>query len=138
MRIVPDTNVLISALIKEGKPRRLLSAILRNHELVISKEILEEVAITANEPRIQKYVEQENIADFLRDLASLASIIRIRSRFKAIAEDPDDDVMLRTGNDGKASFVVSGDIHLLDIGRFRRIRIVTVSEMLDVLKDHSP
>jgi putative PIN family toxin of toxin-antitoxin system len=138
MRIVLDTNVLISALIKEGKSKRLLSEILQNHELVISKEILEEVAVTANKPRLQKYIEQENIADFLRDLASSASIIRIRSRFKVIDEDPVDDVMLRTGNDGKASFVVSGDIHLLDIGRFRRIRIVTVSEMLDVLKDHSP
>ncbi|MEM2139542.1 putative toxin-antitoxin system toxin component, PIN family [Nitrososphaera sp.] len=83
MKIVLDTNVLISALIKEGKPRNLLFEILRNHELVISREILEEVVIIANEPKIQKYVEQENIADFLRDKNSHCrrDVARVREQF---------------------------------------------------------
>ena len=134
MKIVLDTNVLISALIKEGKPRDLLYEILRNHELVISREILEEVAVIANEPRIQKYVEQADIADFLRDLASSGSIVKTRSRFRAVKEDHDDDAILRTAVDGKAGFVVSGDTHLLDFEKFRRIRIVTVASMLEVLR----
>lgn len=137
MKIVLDTNVLISALIKEGKPRDLLFEILLNHELVISKEILEDVAMVANEPKIRKYVDQDDIADFLRDLASSASIVKIRSRFKAVKEDPDDDVILRTAVDGRARLVVSGDNHLLEIGRFRGIKIVPVTEMLQTLKTHS-
>lgn len=137
MKIVLDTNVLISALIKEGKPRDLLFEILRNHELVVSREILEEVTVIANEPKIQKYVEQESIADFLRDLASSGSFVRIRSRFKAVKEDADDDVVLRTAIDGKASFIVSGDSHLLGMGKFRKVRIITVAEMLRALEGNS-
>ncbi len=134
MKIVLDTNVLISALIKEGKPRDLLFEILLNHALVISKEILEDVATVANEPRIHKYVDQEDIVDFLRVLARSASIVKIKSRFKAVKEDPDDDIILRTAIDGRARLVVSGDNHLLDMERFRGIRIVTVTEMLQTLK----
>lgn len=136
MKIVLDTNVIISALIKEGKPRDLLFEILQNHELVISKEILEEVATVANEPRIRKYVNQEDIVNFLRDLASSALIVKIKSRFKAVKEDPDDDTILRTAVDGKSRLVVSGDSHILDLKRFRRIRIVSVVEMLQILKTH--
>ena len=137
MKIALDTNVLISALIKEGKPRDLLSEILLNHELITSKEILEEVATIANEPRIRKYVDQEDIADFLRDLASSASIVKINSKFKAVKEDPDDDTILRTAIDGRARLVVSGHTHLFDMKRFRGIRIVSVGEMLQILKAHS-
>jgi uncharacterized protein len=134
MRIVLDTNVLISALInKGGKPRELLSEVIRRHELVISKEIMEELAIVANEPRIRKYVEHQDIADFLRDLAMSARIVRIRSRFRAVKEDADDDTILRTAYDGRASYISSGDRHLLDIKRFRRVRIVAVDEMLEII-----
>jgi putative PIN family toxin of toxin-antitoxin system len=49
MKIVLDTNVLISALIHDGKPRLLLSEILRRQELVISREILKEVAVVTEE-----------------------------------------------------------------------------------------
>ncbi len=134
MKIVLDTNVLISALIKEGKPRNLLREIIHNHTLVISKELLEELAITANEPKILRYVDQQAITDFLRDLASSAEFVMTRSRFTLVKDDPEDDIVLRTAYDGKASYVASGDRHLLELEKFRRIRIVTVNEMLKILK----
>ena len=135
MKIVLDTNVLISALIKEGKPRDLLLGILLNHELVISREVLEEVATIANEPKIRRYVDHKDITDFLRDLASSASIVKIRSKFIAVKQDPDDDTIMRTAVDGRARLVVSGDSHLLDMKGFRGIRIVSVAEMLQMLNN---
>lgn len=135
MKIVLDTNVLISGLIKEGKPRDLLLEILLNHELVISREILEEVATIANEPRIRRYVDHEDITDFLRDLATSASIVKIKTKFRAVKQDPDDDTILRTAVDGRARLVVSGDNHLLDMKGLRGIRIVSVAEMLQMLKN---
>lgn len=133
MKIVLDTNVLISALIKQGKPRNLSREIIHNHTLIISKELLEELAITSNEPKILRYVDQQDIADFLRDLASSAEFVRTRSRFRLVKDDPEDDIVLRTAFDGKASYVVSGDKHLLALKQFRRIKIVTVDEMLKIL-----
>ena len=133
MKIVLDTNILISALIKEGRPRNLLREIIRNHTLILSKELLEELAITANEPKILRYVNQQNIADFLRDLASSSEFVRTKSRFRLVKNDPEDDLVLWAAYDGKASYLASGDRHLLALKGFRRIKIVTVDEMLKIL-----
>ncbi|MGI0023935.1 MAG: putative toxin-antitoxin system toxin component, PIN family [Nitrososphaera sp.] len=134
MRIVLDTNVLISSLIKEGKPRQVLTEVLRKHELVASREIMEELAAVSNEPKIRKYVEQQDITDFLRDLAMSCQIVRIRSKFKVVREDPDDDAILRTAYDGKASYIATGDRHLLDMKSFRQVKIIAIDEMLEILK----
>jgi hypothetical protein len=133
MKIVVDTNVLISALIKEGKPRNLLREITLNHTLLISKELLGELAIIANEPKILRYVNQHDISDFLRDLASASKIVKIKSRFKVVSEDPSDDDVVRTAYDGKAGFIVSGDKHLLKLKKFRRTKIVSTDAMLNII-----
>jgi putative PIN family toxin of toxin-antitoxin system len=135
MKIVPDTNVLISALIKKGKPRSLLLEILRGkHQFILSREILEEFAQATAEPKIRRYVDEEDVIRFLVDIGRVTRIVKIRSEFSVILEDPDDDIILRTGYDGKASYIVSGDNHLLTLRKYRRIKIVTVDEMLKILK----
>jgi uncharacterized protein len=104
MKIVLDTNVLISALIKEGKPRQLLFRIVKSkHQLIISEQILEELALIANEPKIQRYVGQQDVADFLRDIATASKIMEIRSKFEVVEEDPSDDIVLRTAYDARAA-----------------------------------
>ncbi len=135
MKITLDTNVLISALIKEGKSRTLLFEVKRRkNELILSKEILAEFIEISRDPKIQRYVNEEDAAMFLRDLASMARIVQIKSEFKVVLEDPDDDIILRTAHDGKAMYLVSGDKHLLKLKRFRKIRMVTVHSMLQVLR----
>jgi predicted nucleic acid-binding protein len=46
-------------------------------------------------------------------------------------------MVVRTGFDGKAAYIVSGDKHLLSLGEYRGIRIVNVDEMLRLLKEES-
>ena len=134
MKIVLDTNVLLSALIKKGKPRTVLSAIIRQHNLILSRKILEEFTETVTDPKIGKYAGERDIARFLRDIANAAKIIRVKSKFKVVKQDPDDDVILATAYDGNADYIVSGDKHLLKLKEFRGIKIVSVREMLDLLK----
>lgn len=135
MKVVLDTNVLISALIKAGKPRELFFKIAEGKvQLVLSRSILEEFLEVADNPKIRRYVDPEDVACFSRVVGRVAKIIRVRSKFKVVVEDPDDDVVLRTACAGKADCVVSGDSHLLSLGEFRGIKIVTVDEMLKLLK----
>jgi putative PIN family toxin of toxin-antitoxin system len=135
LKITLDTNVLISALISNGKSRRLLFEIVRErNELTLSREILAEVVEISRDPKIQRYVTEEEATSFLRDVASAARIVDTKSKFKVVLEDPDDDVILRTAHDGQAAYLVSGDKHLLKLRRFERIRIVTVSQMLRILR----
>ncbi|MGA3295891.1 MAG: putative toxin-antitoxin system toxin component, PIN family [Candidatus Bathyarchaeia archaeon] len=135
MKITLDTNVLISALIINGKSRTLLFEIMRRkHELILSKEILEEFTEVSRDLKIRRYVNEEDAAAYLRDLASLARIVQIKSKFSVVKDDPDDDVILRTAHDGNAGYLVTGDKHLVKLKRFRKTRIVTVDEMLRILK----
>lgn len=135
MKVVLDTNVLISALIKAGKPRELFFKIAEGKvQLILSRSLLEEFLEVADNPKIRRYVDPDDVICFSMVVGRVAKIIRVRSKFKVIAEDPDDDVVLRTACDGKVDCVVSGDSHLLSMGEFRGIKIVTVDEMLKLLK----
>lgn len=136
MKVVLDTNVLVSALIKAGKSRELLFKIAEKEDrLVLSRSIVEEFLEVTEDPRIRRYVNEGDIIAFLRAVGSIAKIVRVRSRFKVVKDDPDDDVILRTAYDCRANYIVSGDKHLLSLGEFRGIKIVTVSEMLKLLKE---
>lgn len=134
MRVVLDTNVLVSALIKSGKPRELMFKLARKKiQVVTSRNILEEFLKITDDPRIRRYVDEDDTIAFLRAVGSIASMIRVRSRFKVIEEDPNDDMVLRTAHDGRADYIVSGDKHLLSLKEFRGIKTVTVSQMLEIL-----
>jgi predicted nucleic acid-binding protein len=61
-------------------------------------------------------------------------LVRVSSKFIVVEADPADDVILRTAYDAKANYVVSGDGHLLSLGEFRGIRIVTIDEMTQLLE----
>lgn len=136
MRIVLDINVLISALIKKGRARELLITIIRNgHDIVISKEMLEEFLRVTNDPVIRRYVGDRDISRFVRDIGSVAKVVKIRVRVRAVKKrDPSDDIILGTSYNGRARFVVSGDRDL-GIGGYRRANIITVDEIRGTLEE---
>jgi uncharacterized protein len=134
MKAVFDTNVLISALIKTGKPRQLLHKIAEEKALVLSNEILEEFATVTQDAKIRKYVTEADVAVFLSFIGTIAKIVKISSKFDVADKDPADVVILRTAYDAKADYIVSGDKHLLSLGKFRGIQLVTIDEMLQLLE----
>lgn len=136
MRIVLDTNVLVSALIKAGGSRKLLLKIAdKKAQLILSGDILQEFLEVTEHPKIRRYVSEEEVIAFLRVLGSIAEITRIRSSFRVVREDPDDDAILWAAHDGKANFIVSGDKHLLSLEKFGSIKIACVSKMLEILEN---
>jgi putative PIN family toxin of toxin-antitoxin system len=135
-RIVLDTNVLVSALIKHGKPRTLLRGIARGkYHLILSRQILDEFARIVTDPKISRYADEEDIIKYLKIIGSAGTIVKIRSKFRVIKQDPSDDMILRTAHDGKAKYIVTGDDHLLSLRKYGRIKILTVSEALELLKE---
>jgi len=120
MRAGFDTNVLISALIKTWKPRQQFSLAAKGRfKIVLSKSLLEEFLETADAAKIRKYDDLGTIDDFLRIIDHAAEMIKVKSKFKVVKADPDDDYVLRTAFDGKTEYIVSGDSHLLVLGEFR-------------------
>ena len=133
--VVFDVNVLVSSLIVEGKPEDLwLEAKANKFVLISAHQIVSEFVKVISRKKFEKYVDEDEIRLFLEDLHKTAKFMRVKSKFEVVKEDPSDDVILRTAYDGKADYVVSGDRHLLSLGVFRGINIITVDEMLNLLK----
>jgi predicted nucleic acid-binding protein len=54
--------------------------------------------------------------------------------FKVVEDDPSDNIFIEAAVAGKAKLIVSGDGHLLNLGSFRDIPIITAKEFLEMLK----
>jgi putative PIN family toxin of toxin-antitoxin system len=130
-----DVNVLISSLIMKGKPRELwLKARTNEITLLLSTQIISEFINVISRKKFTKYVKEHDVKLFLKALHQTAKFTQIKSKFKVVKADPADDIILRTAFDGKADYIVSGDNHLLSLGTFRGIKILTVDQMLTLLK----
>ena len=133
MKVVLDTNVLVSAMIKAGKPRDLFNKLVKDKQLILSRVILEEFLDVIEDPKVVRYTSKQNVTVFLNTIGNAARIVQVKSRFKAVKEDPDDDIIVQAAYDGKADYIVSGDKHLLALKEFKGIKILTVDEMLNLL-----
>lgn len=135
MKVVLDTNVLVSALIKASKPRDLFNKLAKDKQIVLSRAILEEFLEVIDDPKIAKYTSENDVTVFLNTLKNSARIVQVKSKFKAVKENPDDDTIIQTAYDNKADYIISGARHLLLLKQFKGIRILTVDEMLNTLNN---
>lgn len=127
-RVVPDSNVLVSALQFGGKPMAILTLAEDGQiDLAISEAILTE---TLGVLRVKFHHTNEQLAD--RD-AYLRAITRMVTPLEAVAviqADPTDDRILECAVAADVEVIVSGDRHLLALGTFRGIRIQRVAGFL--------
>jgi uncharacterized protein len=140
LRAVFDTNLFVSsALIPEGLPAQALDAWrARQFLLVTSPAIMAEIASTLRYERIRrKYgITDADIADLLALLEAEAEIVPGEADVAgSVPEDTDDEVILACAADGQADVIVSGDKHLLSLGQFRIMPILTVRQFLDRLAE---
>ena len=131
VRVVLDTNVLVSALINEGKPRKLVLELLDKHTAILSRQMLAELADVISRDKFNVTGSQVN--QFVSNLVRMSKMVQDNVQFKVVLQDPDDDVVLNTAYTGKAGFIVTGDKHLLVLGHFKKTKIVTVNQMQDLL-----
>jgi putative PIN family toxin of toxin-antitoxin system len=129
MRVVADTNVFISALMFGGLPGRFLDlALRRRFTLVTSEALLDEL----DEKLRGKFAVSKSDALAIRArLKSNANLVEPDFQLNAVPDDPDDNRVLECAVAGKADSVVSGDRHLLRIGCYEGIAIVTVRQFLE-------
>ena len=122
MRVVFDTNVLISALVYGGLPRELLTRVFRAELTLVTSTVLlhelEEVLIArfAHDPSLARTVRAE--------IDLLAEVVEV-SELERVARDADDDAVLAAAVAGEASAIVTGDHDLLVLVEHRGIRVVT-------------
>lgn len=77
---------------------------------------------------------EEEIGGFLHDLVAHAKIVHPVERIDAVRKDPDDDRLLECGLAAGANCLVTGDQHLLDLGAYGGIPILTSIQALSRLE----
>ena len=133
-----DANVVISALLRpEGAPGQVLDRFLtgQSFDLVVSPAILQELRRTLRYPRVTKYLRlsPDQVERRLMLLELLAETVAGARRIRVVAADPEDDKYLVAAIEGRAQFVVTGDRHLLSLGDYEGIGIVTPREFVSLL-----
>jgi len=138
LKVVLDTNVLVSGFINPlGPPGRILKALRqKKFVLVTTPSINQEILTVLNRPRLQyKYGLREHLFDAAFILWEEAQVIPDPAEVK-VSRDPDDNKFLAAARAGSANYLVTGDINdLLILGRYENTRIVSPAQFMDLLTD---
>ena len=140
LKVVLDTNVFVSSLlVRQGLPARVLDAWReRRYLLVISPAILSEIESTLRYPRIRrKYAVTDDDLTGLRTLLERDALLvpGNLSLAGALPDDPTDEKVLACAVEAAADLIVSGDRHLLDLGAYQDIPVLTARAFLERLAD---
>ena len=138
MIIVLDTNVLISALLSpQGVPSKIMDRWeAEDFDVAVSSSLLGELEHALNYPRIQERFQEppEKFNLFLKGLKMVSIHVRPDFRLDVIEDDPDDNRILECALTANASYIISGDDHLLSLERYRGIEILPPAGFLALLE----
>src|SRR3989344_2442125 len=134
MKIVFDTNVLISATLWDNSVchKLLIKLIEMDKEIIISFDILNEYKKVLI--RDFKYNLNE-INDIFAGLSEAFKIIGPNIKIDVVKDDIDDNKILECAISSNAEFILTYDRHLLNIKKYKSIRIVKPEEFLKLFKD---
>ena len=129
MRIVIDTNVLISGVFFGGFPRKILSAVVSQKiTACATAEIINEYEEIVQEMinRKQGHINRAILSPLIQAMEIIEPVTHI-----GICRDPDDNKFLECAKDSHALYIVSGDNDLLIIEKFKNIQIVTAKDFCE-------
>ena len=126
MKIVVDTNVVISGVFFGGAPRQVLNAIVASEVTACATaEIVEEYLEIVDEmiSRKQGKINRSILSPLIHSLEMIEP-----QTYVELSRDPDDDKFLGCAQDARALYIVSGDKDLLTLERYENIEIITAKE----------
>ena len=137
MRIVLDTNVVMSALLWRGKPYQLLQAIrLRNDVQIYSSAVLlQELADVLTRPSATKRLALigKTVHDVLADYVEAVELVEPAAVPRVVPSDADDDHVIAAAVAAGATLIVSGDSDLLSMGSHQGIEISSAAMAVETV-----
>jgi hypothetical protein len=137
IRIVLDTNLFVSALLKPGSNPDLILHSVKDEKvlLLMSDSICHEISRVLTYPKIRKRLtaSDEELKNFMQLLGAVAIITPGTLNLPPLNADPDDTKYLVCAVEGHADFIVSGDHHLTDLVMYRGIPVVTPTDFIQIL-----
>lgn len=133
MKIVLDNNVFISGIFWKGPPNQIIKLAEENKvEIYSTFEILKELFGVLQRRKFDKFFEEGKTSreEVSQKILELVRICVAKIKVEVIKEDPPDNYFLACALSSGASFIVSGDKHLLKLKESQDISILTPKEFL--------
>lgn len=141
IRVVLDTNVLVSALLTpDSPPAEILESVLEGRlRIIISPAIIREIGVVFQYPRLKKTMQKhrlsaEEVEEAIFKILKVAIITPGEKIIQGVSRDPADDLILSCAAEGQADFVISGDKDLTELGSFEGIRIMEPANFLQLIE----
>ncbi len=136
MRVVLDTNILISALISPKSVARQIYEAARSGRIVLvtCDAQLDEFRRVTRYPKVQQYIRASEAGAMLNELRELAVYIEVNEKVD-VSPDPADNFLFAMAQASQADYLVTGDKEdVLALGRHGKTQIVTVRKLIEILK----
>lgn len=133
MRVVADTNTVVSGLLWHGPPREVLDAARTGKiELFTSSILLAELEDVLGRDKLSKRLKLvgATVPELVRGYAALGGLVTPLTITPVVLEDPDDDYVLACAVIAKADVIVSGDRHLLSLKNYEGVDILRPAELV--------
>lgn len=132
--VVLDTNVLVSALILRGHlaefvdlwKKGVISPVISRETFAEFRKVLCYPKFRLSDDDIKAIIEQEILPYF--------EVVDIEEDIRGVCRDPDDDMFISVAVNARASHIVTGDEDLLELTKYRSIRLLSPHDYLTLLK----
>lgn len=134
LKLIIDTNLWISFII--SNKLNLLDPFLytKKAKLLFSEELITELRETVSKPRLKKYFKTNDLEEMLLTFEPFVDLIEVES-VVTVCRDFKDNFLLSLAKDGKADYLLTGDKDLLELIKFGKTRIITITAFIEGAKN---
>ena len=136
MRVVLDTNILISALIRPKSEARQMYEAAKSGRiaLVTCDAQFEEFRRVTRYPKVQRYISPAEAGTMLNEIRELALYFVVNEKLD-VSPDPADNYLFALAQSSEANYLVTGDKDdVLAIGKHGKTKIVSLKKLMEILK----
>jgi len=133
-KLVLDTNIVVSALLWGGQPYQFIRAAAEGDiEIFTSEPLITELRNVLARPHLARRLTQyrATVEQAVAQYGELTQCVQPQTTPRVVPRDADDDHVIAAAIAAQADLIVSGDSHLLSLGSYKNIVIVTANQALE-------
>lgn len=137
MRVVVDTNVMISGLLWLGTPHRIVELVEEKRVLLcMTPPMLDELCEVLQRRKFKKRLQARHtsIEEILSGLIPLIELYQPTASLDIRLDDPDDHMFLVCAVSADAEYLISGDNHLLSLKQYGKTKIINPPDFLSAIE----
>ena len=135
LKLIIDTNLWISFII--SNTQNLIDPLLYSKKvrLLFSEELIAEIQLTTGKTKLRKYFGGNALEEMLSAFEPFTDLIAVKSNV-TVCRDSKDNFLLALAKDGKADYLLTGDKDLLELKKFGKTKIRTISLFIEEAKNY--